>query len=289
MTHERKITPALRRPYEVYGFSEKERLHWRVSQERFEAILQDDLTVIHKAQETSNMFGEFLFVTTSRQIEQGRVAMTFFGYGYHEYRERWITNEWYWYQANTPPDLLRQQIAKDDAVKILEGRLESIQPLMDENTQTERGRLFELLADLTDEDSALAELQDLGDDWARLLGESDAQPEMESPTGKKLLDPESREKLPPLYSGEEQGLDALAKVKFFTPDAQWSWFASEFDGHDILFGLVVGLEVELGYFILSELQSVKGPLGLPIERDLHFEPKSLRELRDKHKKDRGGH
>ena len=108
------------------------------------------------------------------------------------------------------------------------------------------------------------------------------------PTGDNLLDQASREKLPPLYSGEEQGLDALAQVKFFTPDAQWSWFASEYDGNDILFGLVVGLEIELGYFSLSELQSVRGPLGLPIERDLHFEPQSLRELRDQHRQERGG-
>jgi hypothetical protein len=65
-------------------------------------------------------------------------------------------------------------------------------------------------------------------------------------------------------------LDALAQVKFFISDAQWTWYASEFDGEDIFFGLVIGLEIELGYFSLSELKSVKGPLGLPIERDLHF-------------------
>ena len=109
-----------------------------------------------------------------------------------------------------------------------------------------------------------------------------------APTGDNLLDPKSREKLPPLYSCEEQGLEALAQVKFFTPDAQWSWFASEYDGDDILFGLVVGLEIEFGYFSLSELQAVRGPLGLPIERDLHFDPKSLRELRDHHRSERGG-
>ena len=63
----------------------------------------------------------------------------------------------------------------------------------------------------------------------------------------------------------------------------------EFDGEDIMFGLVSGFELELGYFSLKELQEVRGPMKLPIERDLHFEPKSLRELRDQHKKDRGGY
>lgn len=103
-----------------------------------------------------------------------------------------------------------------------------------------------------------------------------------APTGTNLLDQDSKEKLPQLYSGEEKGLDALAQVKFFTPDAQWSWYASEFDGEDKFFGLVSGLEVELGYFSLGELMMLRGPMGLPIERDLHFQPTSLRELMTQH-------
>ena len=100
-----------------------------------------------------------------------------------------------------------------------------------------------------------------------------------SPEG-QLLDQETRESLPELYSGEELGLDALAKAKFFTPDSNWTWYASEFDGENIFFGLVIGFVAEFGYFSLSELEQVKGPLGLAIERDLHFEPRALRELRD---------
>ena len=46
-------------------------------------------------------------------------------------------------------------------------------------------------------------------------------PERSSPTGWNLLDQESREKLPELYSGEELGMDALAEVKYFT-----HWLAS---------------------------------------------------------------
>ena len=111
--------------------------------------------------------------------------------------------------------------------------------------------------------------------------------EMIPPTGENLLDDETRDKLPPLYSGEEQGLDALAQAKLFTPDAQWTWYASEFDGEDLFFGLVSGFEVELGYFSLKELKEVKGPMGLPIERDLYYEPKSQKELMELHRKQRG--
>jgi len=47
----------------------------------------------------------------------------------------------------------------------------------------------------------------------------DDEEEITSPTGENLLDKESRERLPPLYSGEDEGLEAQAQVKFFAPDA----------------------------------------------------------------------
>ena len=94
----------------------------------------------------------------------------------------------------------------------------------------------------------------------------------------KLLTQEVKTKLPPLYSQEDKGGKAIAHVKFFTPDSNWTWWATEFDGEDTFFGLVEGHEKELGYFSLAELQSVKGGLGLPIERDLYWQPKTLEEI-----------
>jgi len=87
-----------------------------------------------------------------------------------------------------------------------------------------------------------------------------------------------RGKLPNLYQQEKLGSSAVAYVKYFTPDSSWTWYATEFDGEDIFFGLVEGFEKELGYFSLSELQSVKGPMGLPIERDLYWDPRTLKEI-----------
>jgi len=94
----------------------------------------------------------------------------------------------------------------------------------------------------------------------------------------ELLPDDIRQKLPPLYSQEHVGLDAKAQVKFFTPDANWTWYASEFDGQDLFFGLVDGLELELGVFSLAELKQIRGGLGLPVERDLYFEPQSLADI-----------
>ena len=96
--------------------------------------------------------------------------------------------------------------------------------------------------------------------------------------GMKLLTKEIREKLPPLYSQDGKGGKAIAQVKFFTPSSSWTWHATEFDGEDTFFGLVDGHCKEFGYFSLSELEEVRGPMGLPIERDLHWQPKTLEEI-----------
>ena len=93
-----------------------------------------------------------------------------------------------------------------------------------------------------------------------------------------LLTDELRRTLPPLYATETDA-DPIVQGKFFTPDGQWTWYAVEFDGDDTFFGLVKGLETEMGYFSLSELQEIRGHLGLPVERDLYFEPKRLSTLR----------
>jgi len=110
--------------------------------------------------------------------------------------------------------------------------------------------------------------------------------EIVEPPKPPILDEKSRATLPPLYSNEKLGLDAIAQVKFFTPDAHWTWYASEFDGENIFFGLVAGDEVELGYFSLDELEDAHGPLGLPIERDRFFQPTTLRELQARHRQER---
>lgn len=103
-----------------------------------------------------------------------------------------------------------------------------------------------------------------------------------APRPMELLDTESRAYLPPLYTQENKGLQAIAPVKFFTPDSSWTWYASEFDGQDIFFGLVSGWMVELGYFSLADLEQIRGPLGLTVERDLYYQPRSLQDLKDEH-------
>ncbi len=97
----------------------------------------------------------------------------------------------------------------------------------------------------------------------------------------KLLTKDIRERL--LKNGRirqqlaEEGRaepDFLPVVKLFTPDAQCTWLLTELDPEDpdIAFGLCdLGMGTpELGSVRISELESVRGQLGLPVERDRYF-------------------
>lgn len=72
----------------------------------------------------------------------------------------------------------------------------------------------------------------------------------------------------------DQFFDPKPVVKLFTPDAQATWLLSEIDpdNTDLAFGLCdlgIGFP-ELGIVSLTEIKTVRGHLGLPVERDLHF-------------------
>lgn len=70
--------------------------------------------------------------------------------------------------------------------------------------------------------------------------------------------------------------DFIPVVKLFTPDAACTWLLTELDPDepDIAFGLCdLGMGYpELGSVRISELESVRGKLGLPVECDLYFAP-----------------
>src|SRR6266404_4429381 len=60
---------------------------------------------------------------------------------------------------------------------------------------------------------------------------------------------------------DQGAIDFKPVVKLFTPDAQCTWLLTD---------LGMG-EPELGYVSLTELRAVRGKLGLPVERDEHFD------------------
>ena len=105
----------------------------------------------------------------------------------------------------------------------------------------------------------------------------------------KLLTAELRKQIPRLYS-QEKADPAVVICKFFCPWSNWTWFVtegSEQEGGFLFFGYVIGHEDEWGYFLLSELEGVRGPGGLTIERDLYFKSGPFPEVIAKFRKERG--
>ena len=98
----------------------------------------------------------------------------------------------------------------------------------------------------------------------------------------ELFPEEIRKQLPLLYSQEHEQ-DPMVSAKFFHPNSHWTWYAIEFDpNHGMFFGWVYGDYPELGYFSLTELEEVKDQLGIGVERDEHFTPMKLSEVKKLH-------
>ena len=84
-------------------------------------------------------------------------------------------------------------------------------------------------------------------------------------------------KIPKLGETAEQS-DPTAWIKLFTPDSGWTWYIVEYDpDDDVCYGLVHGVETEFGSFSLAELRQIRGAIGLPVERDIHFTPRPVSE------------
>ena len=110
----------------------------------------------------------------------------------------------------------------------------------------------------------------------------------------ELLPDDIKQQLPPLYSQEHEK-DPLVICKFFHPLARMTWYAYEGSAVDedgymdtdkekvdfLFFGWIYTDSPEFGYFSLSEMQEIE-VLGLKMERDLHFQPKKLSEVKKEH-------
>lgn len=95
----------------------------------------------------------------------------------------------------------------------------------------------------------------------------------------ELIAKEIRDTIPKLYETEDQN-DPVVFVKLFIDG--WTWLILEMSiDDDICFGYVISpfCNGELGYFSLSEIQEVKGSLGIGVELDLHFKPQPLSQLK----------
>ena len=95
----------------------------------------------------------------------------------------------------------------------------------------------------------------------------------------KLLTKALLKKLPNIGDNEKNNKEHIAHVKLFG-GSNWTWYITEYDPiKKLCFGFVEGLESELGFFSLTELEELKfPPFGLPVERDILFESTPIKEL-----------
>ncbi len=74
---------------------------------------------------------------------------------------------------------------------------------------------------------------------------------------------------------QEDKSDPVIIAKFFNPTGAGTWYATEYNPSDKTFYGYVSIfgdwNDEWGYFSLTELESLKGPFGLGIERDIYFQ------------------
>ena len=102
----------------------------------------------------------------------------------------------------------------------------------------------------------------------------------------KLLTKELEKRFAQVGS-QENNEDPIVVAKFFNPAGIGDWFATEYDPENRIFFGYVSLfndhNNEWGYFSLDELESVKGPLGLGIERDMYCGEKTINEWKESRK------
>jgi len=97
----------------------------------------------------------------------------------------------------------------------------------------------------------------------------------------KLLTKELEKRLAarPHRSQDGKGKDAEVIVKFFNPMGAGTWLITEGEKQDggdwLLYGYCHIFEWEWGTVMLSELQSLRLPFGLGIERDMYTGTKQL--------------
>lgn len=88
------------------------------------------------------------------------------------------------------------------------------------------------------------------------------------------------------YTGNMKPEEIKIVMKLFNPTGAGTWYLYEKEDEDIYWAFVNLGDAEMaecGTVSMSELMAFRGRFGLPLERDMHFEPlsMSLKEVLDR--------
>lgn len=146
---------------DCFRFNEREQLYNVIHHRRLLALLNQPEVQVRRVELSLNAFGEYLFITLTCGTGVGRRSLTFYGLGYHEYRERWATDGWQWYQTDVNRQL--PTLSKMEVLRQLEERRVWCEVQgADAVPPSRRAEIFGMIAEISDEDGALTDLEDFG-------------------------------------------------------------------------------------------------------------------------------
>jgi hypothetical protein len=156
---------------ETFGLAENEILFNRFGDARLQTLLDSSEVTVHSADVDRNSYGEFLFLTLSKAHLGKRLCLTCYGLGYHEPREMWLQGVWSFYQSDDFSSRQVASLSKTEVQQVLARRRADVERWAQAApAPSQRALLFGILAELTDEDGALSELEEL-DEFTEWLGD----------------------------------------------------------------------------------------------------------------------
>jgi hypothetical protein len=154
----------------TFAFSESELLNSQITHARFLRLLHEPSTQVLTLKESTNSYGEFLFVTVAAFVPRlacampeqvSRFTMTFWGLGFHDARECYLLDLWRWHEAQFV-DADAPVLNKGKCLQQIDTRLHQCQAEAAAlPAPSSRAAAFAFFAELGDEDGALTELEDL--------------------------------------------------------------------------------------------------------------------------------
>ena len=148
-----------------------------ITWERLIELIDREDAVVSSLSRDRNSYGEFTFVKlTFMPVPRGEIygpncarpldpewrTIGFYGLGYHEHRDVWYTERWH---ISTMSHMRFDEVQvnwlrKEPTIEKLYAELERIEPLAKGHKPDRRGQVFAMLADLTDDDAAISDMED---------------------------------------------------------------------------------------------------------------------------------
>ena len=138
-------------------FTNSELITGVVSDERLRKLFASDNIKISTAKISSNNYGEFMFINFS----YNGVHMMAYGYGYHEYRDRYYYDDWFFTDSsNYYP--MAPIVDKKSMFDDMDTRKSTIKKYAKGHQTSDHGYMFAEIADMADDDYAISEMEDMG-------------------------------------------------------------------------------------------------------------------------------